>query len=209
MKVRLLLFAIALMLVSASMTADVRAQNAQDKTKSEMSMPMDDEMMKKWMEAATPGEHHKFLNQFVGKWDTVTRAWFGKDSKPSSEAKGTAEIKWVMEGRFLYEESAGQMMGMSFNSMNITGYDNFKKKFVVFHIDNMGTAIVSGEGSLDQTGKVLTFYGKMDEPTTGEHDKLVKFVNRIISKDKSVFEIYDLVGTPDEYKAAEISYTRK
>jgi hypothetical protein len=166
------------------------------------------EMMKKWAEAARPGEPHKLLDQFVGKWDTATRVWM-EPGKPPMETKGTADVKWIMDGRYILEESAGQIMGQPHKGMGITGYDNFKQKYVSSWIENMSTGMYTSEGTVDQSGKVLTLHGKIDEPMTGERDKLVRFVARLISKDKHVFEIYDLVGRPDEFKAVEITYTRK
>ena len=44
---------------------------------------------------------------------------------------------------------------------------------------------------------------------TGERDKLFRSVVRVINKDKYVLESYDLIGTPEEYKAVEITYNRK
>jgi hypothetical protein len=114
-----------------------------------------------------------------------------------------------MDGRFLLEELTGEVMGMPWRAMSIMGYDNFKKKYIVSHIDNLGTALYTGEGKFDTANKVLTSFGKMDEPMTGEHDKTVKYVTRMLSKDKYIFEIFDEVGGPNEYKAVEITYTRK
>ena len=49
----------------------------QDKSKGGEKAPaISEEMMKKWAEAGTPGEPHKVLDQFVGKWDVSTRMWF-------------------------------------------------------------------------------------------------------------------------------------
>jgi hypothetical protein len=101
------------------------------------------------------------------------------------------------------------MMWMAWKGMGVTGYDNFKKKYVFTFLDNMGTAILTGEGDFDAKNNVMTSYGKMDEPLTGEKNKTVKYVTRILSKDKHVFEIYDLVGTPHEFKVIEMVYTRK
>ena len=167
------------------------------------------EMMKKWLEVATPGESHKFLDQLTGKWDITIRMWPEGPAKPAIETKGSSEAKWILDGKFLLEESTGQMMGMPFRSMNTMGYDNYKKKYVVSYIDNMSTAIFTGEGKLDLDKKVMTSFGKMDEFMTGERDKPVKYVTRFISKDKHVFEAYDEVGSPNEFKAFEIIYTRK
>ena len=207
MKLRMLLFAIA---VAGALALSIGRTDAQDKAKSDVKPAADmQEMMKKWTEVATPGEGHKLLEQFAGKWDTVTRMWWEGPGKPPSETKGSAETKWVLEGRFLLEEGSGQMMGMSYKSVSYLGFDNYKKRYIVSYLDNMGTAMYTGEGKFDQSNKVMTLFGKMDDCIMGERDKPVKYVTRIISKDKHVFEIYDEVGSPNEYKAVEVIYTRK
>ena len=203
----MLLFAIA---VAGALALSIGRTDAQDKAKSDAKPAADaQEMMKKWMEFATPGEGHKLLEQFVGKWDIVTRMWWEGPGKPPSETKGSAEAKWVLEGRFLVEESSGHMMGMPYKSINYLGFDNYKKKYVVSYLDSVGTAMYTGEGKFDPSNKVLTLFGKMDDYMIGERDKPVKYVTRIISKDKHVFEIYDEVGGPNEFKAVEVIYTRK
>ncbi len=172
--------------------------------------PEMDEMMKMWKELGTPGEAHHLLNDLVGSWETTSKVWMGGQGQdaPPMETKGTAEMKWIMGGRFLLQEAKGQMMGEPFTGMGITGYDNYKKQYVTFWIDDMGTAMYTGDGKADQSGRMLTVYGKMDEPMTGEHDKTVKYVTRIISKDKHIFEIHDLaIGEPNT-KIVEITYTR-
>ena len=55
----------------------------------------------------------------------------------------------------------------------------------------------------------LTMYGKMDEPGTGEHGKNIKYVTRLLGRDKQVFEVHDLaIGEPNT-KVMEMTYTRK
>lgn len=182
----------------------------QDKSKGGEKAPaITEEMMKKWAEAGTPGDPHKVLDQFVGKWDISTRMWFEGPAKPPMEVKATAEIKWILDGRFVQEDATCQMMGMSQKSIGVTGYDNLKKKYVITYMDNTSTAIYTGEGMLDESGKVMTLFGKFDEPMTGERDKVIKFVTRLIGPDKHIFEIYDLVGTPSEFKSLEMTYVRR
>jgi hypothetical protein len=183
---------------------------SQEKSKGNEKAPaIPEEMMKKWVEAAAPGDPHKLLDQFVGKWEVSSRVWLEGPGRPPMEGKAAAEIKWIMDGRYVQEDATSQMMGMAHKSIGITGYDNLKKKYVTSYIDNMGTGIYTGEGTLDGSGKVMTLFGKYDEPTTGERDKVIKFVTRLIGPDKHVFEIYDLVGTPDEFKSLEMTYVRK
>lgn len=181
---------------------------AQEQSKPDAkAAPNMQEMMKKYMEVASPSEGHKYLEPLVGKWDAVIRAYMDP-SKPPMESKGTCESKWILDGRFIYSEMSGQIMGMPFKGVEIWGYDNYKKRYVVSHVDNMSTAISTGEGKLDLAKKVMTAFGKMDDVMMDERDKPVKYVTRVISKDQYVFEVYDEVGGPNEFKALEIVYTR-
>ena len=167
-----------------------------------------DEMMKIWKAAATPGEAHKKLDAMAGSWNIQAKMWMGPDAPPM-ESKGTAEFKWVLGNRFLMEEMKGEMMGMPMTGIGYNGYDNVNKKYTMFWLDNFGTAMSYAEGAADQSGKIFTMYGKMDEPTTGEHDKNVKYVTRIIDKDTWIFEMHDLaIGEPNT-KVMELTYNRK
>lgn len=173
------------------------------------AMPNMEEAMKKWMEAIKPGESHKLLNAFVGSWETATSIWMQGPGVPPTVTKGSAEVKWALGGRYIQQETKGEMMGQPMNGIGFTGYDNINKKFISFWIDDISTAMFNSEGGFDQAGKVLTTYGKMDEPMTGEHDKNVKYVWRIVSADKLIFEVHDLVIGEPNTKVVEVAYTRK
>jgi hypothetical protein len=210
MKLSILVCGIALACALAFSTDRVLCQGKQEKAKNESKQPAEmQEMMKKWAELARPGENHKVLDAMTGRWETATRVWWEGPQKSPVETKGAAEIKWIMDGRYLLEESTGQTMGQSYKSMTLTGFDNFKKKYLFSYVDSMGTAIYTGEGTFDPAARVLISYGKVDDLMTGERDKPVKYVTRLLGKDKYVFEIYDLIGGPSEFKAVEITYTRK
>jgi len=173
------------------------------------AMPNMEEAMKKWREAITPSENHKKLEVFAGSWETTTNIWMQGPTAPPTVTKGTAEIKWALGGRYQQQEAKGEMMGQPMSGVGFTGYDNFNKKYVGFWIDNMNTAMYVSEGGFDQSGKVLTLYGKMDEPMTGEHDKNVKYVSRMISPDKFIFEVHDLIIGEPNTRVVEVAYTRK
>ncbi len=165
-------------------------------------------MMQKWMEAATPGAAHKPLDVCVGKWETSTSIWASGADKPPTVTKGTAEFKWILGGRFLQEDMQGQMMGQPYSGFGITGYDNFNKKYTMFWVDNSSTASFTADGTVDGTGKIFTYYGKMDEPMTGEHGKTVKYVSRVVDANKHTFEIFDLSRPEPDTRMVEITYTR-
>ena len=165
-----------------------------------------DEMMKLWKQVSTPGEEHARLNDLVGSWITTSTMWMDPDNPMVTT--GTSEMKWILGGRFLHQQADGEMMGMPFHGIGITGYDIYNKKYVAFWIDNSSTAMFTMEGAFDRSGKVLTMYGKLDEWLTGERDKNVKYVFRMESKDRVVFEIYDL-SIGDDAKVMQIEYARK
>jgi hypothetical protein len=166
------------------------------------------EMMKKYLAASMPGEAHKKLDNLVGSWDIATTIWMDGPDQPPTTGKGTAELKWVLGGRFLQQETKGEYMGMPTAGMGFNGYDNLDKKYTMFWIDNTATAVYTAEGIFDKSGKVLTMYGKMDEVLTGEHDKYAIYVVRFVDKDKWIFEFQDATSQPST-KVGEMVYTRK
>jgi hypothetical protein len=182
---------------------------AQGKKKSVKSMPSQEEMMKRWQAYMTPGEAHKKLETMAGTWDAEIKVWMnGPDGEPAI-SKGTAEQKMSLGGRYLQQTVASEMMGQPFTGTGYTGYDNFKEKYLGFWIDDMGTGMTTMEGSIDKAGKTLTMWGVMDEPTTGERNKKVKYVTHLIDTDKHVFEIFDVSTYGDKKPTMQITYTRK
>ncbi|MHC4224108.1 MAG: DUF1579 family protein [Planctomycetota bacterium] len=167
------------------------------------------EWMQLWQKYATPGEHHQELARFIGKW-TVDSKMFMQPGVPPMTSKGSAEFKWLMPNRWLAQEYTGSMMGMPYTGFGITGWDNYKKKQVQVWVDTLSTDMKAAEGVVvDPKGQVQVLYGTMDEYLTGEHDKIVKYVTRIIDQDKFVFEIWDMGMGPDGGRVIELTYTRQ
>lgn len=65
-------------------------------------------MMEVWKKLATPGEPHKLFASLAGSWTTTAREWM-EPGKPPTESTGTAEMKMLLDGRFLYQEYNGQI----------------------------------------------------------------------------------------------------
>jgi len=137
------------------------------------------------------------------------KTWMNGPGAAPVITKGSSTYSWVLGGRYLRQDMKGEMMGMPLEGFGYTGYDNYNKKYVGFWIDNSSTAMFTYSGYVDQTGKVFTFYGTMDEWMTGENGKPVKYVTRILSRDKNVFEIHDLAIGGADTKVVEMTYTRK
>lgn len=165
--------------------------------------------MKRWMDTMKPSKHHEYLHQFLGKWETTMRISMGGPGSKPLETKGTAEYRWLVEGKWLIREAEGSMPMMGkVRSFAIFGFDNYKKKYVTVQIDSMTTAMLVSEGMLDHTGKTRFTYGPMDEPMSGEHDKPVKYATRVISADEHVEEVHDLAIGETNTKVLETFYKR-
>jgi hypothetical protein len=164
-------------------------------------------MMEKARRYTEPGEHHELLQRFLGRWETEARFFMGGEATPPE--KGTAEISWLMEGRWLQNRVKGTFLGLPMEEFTVMGYDNFKQSYVATAVGSFDTAMRHAEGDLDPGGKVLLLYGTLDEYLTGEHDKMVKLVYRFVSDDEIVLEIHDLPIGETNTKVVEVHYRRK
>jgi hypothetical protein len=168
------------------------------------------ETMKKWAEFATPGEFHKHLEPLVGKWDYEVHWQMSPDALPQT-SKGSGEYKWIMDGRYLQQETVGPAEGPEgkpMKGLGLTGYDNLKKQYFGTWIDNMGTGIMMGYGTCDPAGKVITMTTESSDPMSGKASQKWRTVLRIESQDKHVFEMYGPGPDGKEFKQMEIVYTR-
>jgi hypothetical protein len=166
-------------------------------------------MMKAWAEAAALGAKHKALEHFLGSWETTNKVWMEGPAGPATESKGTVESRWLVEGRWLIEEVNGEMMGQPFRGIAVTGYDNVKKKYVGIWIDNMSTAMMRFEGNFFDEGRTFVLYGGYDDPFSGEHDRIQRYVTRIQGDDRHTMEIHDMSMGLDGAKMMEMEYRRK
>lgn len=169
--------------------------------------PMDQQaMMELWNKLATPGEPHKLFASLAGSWTTQTKEWM-EPGKPPTESTGTAEMKMLLDGRFLYQEYNAQMMGQPFSGIGIDAYDNMSKKYVTAWMDTMGTGIFVMEGTASTDGKTITLKGSHPEPGGGKMTH--RAVWKIVDNNTQTFDMYGAHHGGKEMKMLEISYTRK
>ena len=163
-------------------------------------------MMEMYQKLATPGEPHKLFASLAGSWTTKTKEWM-EPGKPPTESTGTAEMKMLLDGRFLQQEFTSQMMGQPFSGIGIDGYDNLRKRYVTTWIDTMGTGIFQMEGTASADGKTITLKGRHDEPGGGQMTH--RAVWKIVDGNTQTFDMYGTHKHGKEMKMLEIAYTRK
>lgn len=163
-------------------------------------------MMEEFKKLATPGEPHKLLASLAGSWTTTTKEWM-EPGKPPMESTGSAELKPLLNGRYLQQDYSGNMMGQPYNGVGISGYDNLTKKYVTTWIDSMGTGIFVMEGSASPDGKTITYKGQHPMPGGGQMTH--RAVWKILDGNNQTFEMYGTHPGGKETKEMEIVYTRK
>ncbi|MFH1278156.1 MAG: DUF1579 domain-containing protein [Candidatus Eisenbacteria bacterium] len=165
-----------------------------------------DAEMAKWMEVAAPGPHHAHMKDMVGTWKATGKMWM-KPGEPPAETTGTAEFRLVLGGRFLDQRFSGMSMGMPFEGIGISGFDNLSGKHTSFWIDTWGTLMTTSEGSCTDHCSVITETGHYPDIMTGG-TKTYKMVVRSVSKDEAVMEMYDVAADGTETRTMEMVYTR-
>lgn len=161
-----------------------------------------EEMMARGQALATPGEAHALLRYFVGEW-TGEFSIMGMPPTPSTQS-----VAAIMDGRFIRTDYRGEMMGQPMTGLGLIGFDNYKKKFVQTWCDSAGTALHYSEGMLSADGKTISLWGTLDEWMTGEMDKPVRYVYRILDDDTYAFEVHDLGIVPGDTKVIEATFRR-
>jgi hypothetical protein len=178
------------------------------------SMAPSAEEMKQMMEMAKLNENHKLLATTAGTWSYTVKMWMDPNGKPT-ESTGTAKREAIMDGRYVSGDytgkfkmpgADGKIQEMNFHGMSMDGYDNVKKKFVSGWVDNMGTGIMTMDGTYDAATKAFTYTGEY-EMMPGMKEK-VRQVIKMPDATHMTMEYYEDRGQ-GEARTMEINYTKK
>ncbi len=151
--------------------------------------------MEAYMKLAQPGEHHKRLDNFAGKWKVAGKT-FMEPGKPPTEFTGTVESSWLLGGRYLQSVHKSSFFGMPFEGRAIDGYDNATHEYFSTWIDTMGTGVMVFRGTCEDPCKVLTETAEGFDPVAGKVMKS-KEVTTYVDPDTYRFEMYMVGSAPD------------
>jgi hypothetical protein len=204
---RFVLALLALAVLSAPAAADeaMPETKAADTTAQPAQGPSPEEMAA-WEKAMTPGDFHQKLEPTIGTWDVACKHWM-EPGAPVSESKGRSTAKWIFGNRFVEQRFTGDMMGMPFEGLGYTGYDNVQGKYVGTWTDSMSTGIMTNTGTVDASGKVFTFKGSTWDPMTGK-EIWMRMVTTVDGPDRHRFEMYCNDKAGKEFRCMELTYTR-
>lgn len=165
------------------------------------------QVMEAYMRMAATNENHAYLAKFAGEWNISTTAWM-QPGAPPQKSQGSSVIETILGGRFIKMNFKGTMFGQPFEGIQISGYDNMKKKSITFWIDNTSTAFFLTEGMLDAASKTMTETGLWPDAMTGGMVK-VKGVTKLINPDEYTYEMFMIGSDGQEFKSMEYRAVRK
>jgi hypothetical protein len=164
-------------------------------------------MMEEYIKRGTPGAPHEMLAGLAGSWVAAVKTWMDATKEPL-ESIGTCEQKMILGGRFLRQEFSGNMMGIPYNGIGYTGYDNHTKKYVSTWMDSGNTAIISFAGSGSTDGKTFTQEsGYYDDPVRGP--RKWRSVTKVVDHNTVLFEMDSVDKNNKAERMMEVTYTRK
>lgn len=188
---------------------DAGKEKETGKTEEKKWIPVDSAMMNKaWAESMAIGEPHKMMAKASGTWDGEVTMWMA-DGAPPTTSKSTSVNTMLFGGLYQQSKHTGNMMGMPFEGMSLSAFDNTTKEYVSTWIDNMGTGILIMKGSWDDASKSINLSGTYKNPANGL-DCNMREVFKMVDDDHQVMEMYGPdPATGKEFKTMEIKYTRK
>ncbi len=163
-------------------------------------------MMAAWQKAMTPSAGHARLEKFVGAWDT-RMTFVMEPGVPPEVSQGKSENRWVLGGRYLEQRFEGTSMGMPFEGIGYTAYDNIRGKYIGTWMDNFGTGMMTSDGVGKPTDKKMESELVAFEPS----GKRVRFTSKVLVKDRDhhTYEMWTKGPKGKMFRTMLIEYTRK
>jgi Protein of unknown function (DUF1579) len=168
--------------------------------------PSEADMMAAMKKAAEPGEQHKVLKAFEGRWNgkmTCTNCFTGE----TETSDGTMNTSWILGNRYLRQEWKGTFAGEPFEGVGYFGYDNTKKHYFSTWFDTMSTGVMVSTGKYDPATKKFTLSGTFPDPMSGK-DTTVRQLVTIVDDNTHKMEMWGPGPDGKDAKMMEIVYTR-
>ena len=93
----------------------------------------------------------------VGEWEAVVKSTGGPEG--ATEEKGMERVTPICDGRWVWTDFTGKMMGAPFEGHGVTGWDPAQKKYVSLWIDSMSPYYAITTGTCDAAKKTCTLSG--------------------------------------------------
>lgn len=155
--------------------------------------------------AATPGAAHAELMKGVGEWNVESRFYMAPDAEPTvMQAK--AVVVPLLGGRYLQETFTGDLEGMPFEGILITGYDNLAGQYWSLWLDSWSTWAIPSSGDTDEQGNLHMTSVFRDVRTPEGRPARMEFLYQ--DDGSYLHRMYDSTPEGGEILIAEFHYRR-
>ena len=152
------------------------------------------------MDTSMGPEHARQLER-AGTWDVHSKMWMAPGTAPM-ESDGVSVCEAVMVGRYTIDRYSSNVFGMIYEGLGMNGYDKQTKQYWSTWSDNMNTGIGIMYGTVDESGKVFTYFGEV-------HEEKVKSVITENKDGTVLFEMFMIGEDGSESKSMEMFYTKR
>lgn len=186
---------------------EVPAKQNPPKKVEDVPSPMNEEELNaKWMAYMTPGQEHEALASEAGDWTEEITIWTHAGAEPTTSVVNV-KIEMILGGRYQQSVHTGEVMGMPFEGIGITAFDNASKKYYSSWIDNMGTGLMFSAGTVDPKTKSIVFLGEQPDPITGK-TTVVREVMTKKGENEMILEMYNTPHGGKEFMSMKIIMKR-
>ncbi len=162
-------------------------------------------MMAAWQKAMTPSDGHRRLEPMVGTFKAKTTLVMSPGAPPAV-SDGTSVHRWALGGRYVEQRYTGTSMGMPFEGLGYTGYDNIQKKYVGTWMDSFGTGVMSSVSVGKPKPDAIDFEAESFCPT-GEKMKFTAKL-QIQDRNRHSYEMWTKAPNGRRYRMMIVEYTR-
>jgi hypothetical protein len=167
--------------------------------------PSQEEMMAMWQKAMSPSASHARLTPMVGTWNAKT-TFVMEAGAPPEVSSGTSVHRLVLGGRYLEQHYRGTSMGMPFEGIGFTGFDNVQQRYVGSWMDSFGTGMMTSIGVGHPTDERIDSVAEAIDPT----GKKIVFdtIFRIQNHEHHSYEMWTKGPDGKKYRVMLIEYER-
>ena len=149
---------------------------------------------------SAPSKGHQRLDYLIGKWDLSATWQISPEDKPK-RMFGTSEFKWILDGRFLYQEVTWKLKNHLAKMIRITGYNNQTDEYEILFIDDVSTEMKIAKGKHDPVSNDLVLIDK--------EDKNIRTVwKNVVKNNYFICETYKKDESGNEFLAMTLTYIR-
>ena len=150
-----------------------------------------------------PTAEHKTLKDHAGKWNVACK-FYMEPGQPPMECSATESVEMVGEFWTLSKYESN-FMGMPFVGRATLGFEAHTGKWVSTWVDSMAPVLFHFTG--EQKGDTITMEGEAFSCMTNSVIKH-KTVQKNVSKDEHIFEMFAVMPDGNEMKMMTHHYTR-